>query len=167
MGYTTAVLNSVRMMNQTMNQTAVMIEEFHPCYAHSFCATHCTNTVELSAMLVLHEKIIRQFHLVYHIHHGEENSRQNGGYESHSAWSLPMPTSPNLGSLSATRKLCGKRTSRPRKSDRLINWQRRNFSFCAFGTPLADQLGIRCGQMTNEMKLKIVRNMNKAVFEIR
>lgn len=66
-----------------------MIEEFHPCYSLSFCATHCTNTVELSAMLVLHEKIIRQFHLVYHIHHGEENSRQNGGYESHSAGRCP------------------------------------------------------------------------------
>ena len=104
-------------------------------------------------------------HFVQSLHKGGKHFRQNGGYESHIARTLPVPASPNLGLPPATRKLCGKRTSRPRKSDRLIDWQRRNFSFCAFGTPLADQLGIRCGQMTNEMKLKIVRNMNKAVFE--
>jgi hypothetical protein len=142
-----------------------MIEEFHPCYSLSFCATHCTNTVELSAMLVLHEKIIGQFHLVYHIHHGEENFRQNSRNESRSARSLPVPTSPNLGLPPAMRKLCEKRTGRPRKSDRLIDWQRRNFAFCARGTLLADQLGIRCGQMIDGKKLNIVRNMNKAIFE--
>jgi len=85
-----------------------MIEEFHPCYAHSFCATHCTNTVELSAMLVLHEKIIGQFHLVYYIHHGEENSRLNCRYESRSAQSLPVPTSPNLGGASDDAKVVRK-----------------------------------------------------------
>jgi len=41
------------------------------------------------------------------------------------------------------------------------------FHFVPLGHLLADWHGIRCGQMTDEMKLKIVRNMNKAVFEIR
>jgi hypothetical protein len=43
-----------------------------PFYAISFCETLCTNAVELSAMLVPHEKIIGQFHLVYHIHARDE-----------------------------------------------------------------------------------------------
>ena len=104
-------------------------------------------------------------HFVQSLHKGGKHFRQNGGYESHIARTLPVPASPNLGLPPATRKLCGKRTSRPRKSDRLIDWQRRNFSFCAFGTHSTNQHGIRCGQMTDEEKLKIVRNMNKAVFE--
>jgi len=93
--------------------------------------------------------------------------RQNSRYKRCRACSLPVPASPNLGLSPATRKLCAKRTGRPRKPDRLTGRQHRNFSFRAPGTPLADQLGIRCGQMTDEMKLKIVRNMNKAVFENR
>ena len=106
-------------------------------------------------------------HFVQSLHKSGKRFRQNGRYEIRSAWSLPVRTSLNMGLPPATRKLCGKRTSRPRKSDRLTDGQRRDFAFCASGTPLADQHGIRCGQMTDEMKLKIVRNMNKAVFENR
>jgi len=106
-------------------------------------------------------------HFVQSLHKSGKRFRQNGGYESRSAWSSPVPTSSNMELHPATRKLCGKRANRPRKPDKLTEWQRRDFAFCASGTPLADQHGIRCGQMTDEMKLKIVRNMNKAVFENR
>jgi len=60
-------------------------------------------------------------HFVQSLHKGRKHFRQNGGYESRSAWSLPVPTSPEQRLPPASRKLCGKRTSRPRKSDRLTD----------------------------------------------
>lgn len=91
-------------------------------------------------------------HFVQSLHKGRKHFRQNRGHESGRAWSLPAPTSANLGLHPATLKLCGKRSNRPRKPDKLTDWQRRNFAFCAFGTQLTDQHGIRCGQMADEMK---------------